>query len=155
MGSGGAAKAVALKLVQRGAASVTVCNRTVAKAEELCQHAPAVMRAAGLDQATLRREAARAELLVNCTSLGMAGTGGQFGDLSFLKALPPAAAVCDLIYHPAETALLCRAREGGHRVLNGLGMLIYQAVYALEHFAGAELDAGAMRALVEKALKEP
>ena len=96
----------------------------------------------------------RAELLVNCTSLGMAGTGGQFEDLSFLKELPPAAAVCDLIYHPAETELLCRAREAGHPALNGLGMLIYQAVYALEHFADVALDAGAMRALVEQALKE-
>ena len=154
LGSGGAAKAVALKLVQQGAASVTVCNRTGAKAEELCQYAPAVMKAEGFDQATLRREAARAELLVNCTSLGMAGTGGQFEDLSFLKELPPAAAVCDLIYHPAETELLCRAREAGHPALNGLGMLIYQAVYALEHFADVALDAGAMRALVEQALKE-
>ena len=112
------------------------------------------MKAAGFDQATLRREADRAELLVNCTSLGMAGTGGQFEDLSFLKELPPAAAVCDLIYHPAETELLCRAREAGHPALNGLGMLIYQAVYALEHFADVALDAGAMRALVEQALKE-
>ena len=154
LGSGGAAKAVALKLVQQGAASVTVCNRTAAKAEELCQYAPAVMKAAGFDQATLRREAARAELLVNCTSLGMAGTGGQFEDLSFLKELPPAAAVCDLIYHPAETDLLCLAREAGHPALNGLGMLIYQAVYALEHFADVALDAGAMRTLVEQALKE-
>ena len=143
-----------MKLVQQGAASVTVCNRTAAKAEELCQYAPAVMKAAGFDQATLRREADRAELLVNCTSLGMAGTGGQFEDLSFLKELPPAAAVCDLIYHPAETELLCRAREAGHPALNGLGMLIYQAVYALEHFADVALDAGAMRALVEQALKE-
>ena len=84
----------------------------------------------------------------------MAGTGGQFEDLSFLKELPPAAAVCDLIYHPAETELLCRAREAGHPALNGLGMLIYQAVYALEHFADVALDAGTMRTLVEQALKE-
>lgn len=152
LGAGGAAKAVALKLVQQGAASVTVCNRTPEKALELCQHNPAVMAAAGLDPASLRTHAARADLLVNCTSLGMAGTGGVFEDLSFLDALPREAVVCDLIYHPAQTALLRRAQQGGHRSLNGLGMLIHQAVYALEYFAEVRIDAAAMRALLEQAL---
>ena len=82
----------------------------------------------------------------------MAGTGGQFEDLSFLKELPPAAAVCDLIYHPAETELLAQARLRGHRTLNGLGMLIHQAVFALEHFTDTQLDGAAMRALVEGVL---
>ncbi len=152
LGAGGAAKAVALKLVQQGADKVTVCNRTPEKAAELCQHNPGVMEAAGFDPACLRTHAATADLLVNCTSLGMAGTGGVFGDLSFLDVLPREAVVCDLIYHPAQTALLRRAQQGGHRALNGLGMLIYQAVYALEHFADVNIDAAAMRRRLEQVL---
>ena len=76
----------------------------------------------------------------------------QFDSLSFLEALPRDAAVCDLIYHPAETALLARARELGHPALNGLGMLIHQAIFALELFTGCELDRPAMRRLAEAAL---
>ncbi|MFQ8760223.1 MAG: hypothetical protein ACLSAF_13185 [Intestinimonas sp.] len=110
------------------------------------------MRAVGFDAATLRLEASRADLLVNCTSLGMGGVAGQFEDFHFLDALPHAAAVCDLIYHPAETELLAQAWLRGHRTLNGLGMLIHQAVFALEHFTDTQLDGAAMRALVEGVL---
>lgn len=112
LGAGGAAKAVALKLVQQGCVSLTVCNRTLERAEMLCQFNAAVMRAVGFDAATLRLEASRADLLVNCTSLGMGGVAGQFEDFHFLDALPHAAAVCDLIYHPAETELLAQAGCG-------------------------------------------
>ena len=77
-----------------------------------------------MDRETLARLAPRCSLAVNCTSLGMEGTGGQFEDLSFVDALPPEAGVFDLIYSPAETALLRRARARGLRTANGLGMLI-------------------------------
>lgn len=82
----------------------------------------------------------------------MTGTEGQFDDLSFLESLPEQAAVFDLIYSPAETKLLQRARELGHQTANGLGMLLYQAVFALEHFTGVSIDAAAMRQTVEGVL---
>ena len=136
LGAGGAAKAVALKLVQQGCVSLTVCNRTLERAEMLCQFNAAVMRAVGFDAATLRLEASRADLLVNCTSLGMGGVAGQFEDFHFLDALPHAAAVCDLIYDPGETKLLRRARNRGLPAMNGLPMLVWQGVLALEQFLG-------------------
>ena len=144
LGAGGAAKAVALKLSQQGAASVIICNRTLEKAQALCDRAPEVLSPAGFDIDTLRAQAARADLLVNCTSLGMTGAKGQFDDLSFLETLPAGVPVCDLIYAPLETALLARARELGHPTLNGLSMLLYQAIFALEHFTGASIDAPSM-----------
>lgn len=144
LGAGGAAKAVALKLAQQGAASVTICNRTLEKAQALCDRAPAILSPAGFDIDTLRARAAGADLLVNCTSLGMAGAKGGFEDLSFLETLPAGAPVYDLIYAPAETALLARARALGHPAFNGLSMLLYQAVFALEHFTGVSIDAPAM-----------
>lgn len=153
LGAGGAAKAVALKLAQVGAERVTVCNRTPWRAEELCKQNAAVLRPAGLDIGTLSRLAEESDLLINCTSLGMEGVTGQFEDFSFLDALPPCAAVCDLIYAPAETELLARARSRGHRTMNGLGMLIHQAILSLELFADIVIDAPAMAALVRSVLK--
>ena len=151
LGAGGAAKAVCLKLAQAGA-EVTVCNRTVEKAQAICAHDPGRLRAAGFDPDTLAREAAGCRLLVNCTSLGMEGTGRQFGDFSFLDALPKDAPVVDLIYAPAETELLRRAREDGHKTVNGFGMLVNQAVLSLEHFTGAEIDAAEMKKLLSGVL---
>ena len=153
LGAGGAAKAVALKLVQLGAARLTVCNRTSGRAEALYAHSD-VMSTCAFDPDSLRLAAEGADLLVNCTSLGMEGTGGQFEDLSFLSALPGHALVCDLIYHPVKTALLAAAEARGLTALNGLGMLIHQAIFALEHFTGRSLDGNQMREIVECVLEE-
>ncbi len=153
LGAGGAAKAVALALAQAGAARVYVCNRTLARAEELCAHDPLGRLApAGFDMDTLRGRAEESQLLVNCTNLGMAGCDHQFEDFSFLEALPRDAAVFDAIYHPAETELLARAKGRGLKTLNGLPMLVNQAVLALEHFLGRPLDRPAMAEAATAAL---
>ena len=151
LGAGGAAKAVCLKLAQAGA-EVVVCNRTAEKAAALCAHDPGHLRPAGFDLDTLRREAEQCRLLVNCTSLGMEGAGGQFEDFSFLDALPRGAAVVDLIYVPAETELLRRAREKGHHTANGIGLLVNQAVLALERFTGESIDPAEMKKLLSDKL---
>lgn len=152
LGAGGAAKAVALALAAAGA-KVTVCNRTEEKARALCSADPENLTPAGFSPDTLRKIAGKSGLLVNCTSLGMAGTDREFADLSFLEALPAGAAVCDVIYAPAETELLRRAREAGHPVMNGMGMLLHQALLALEHFTGQTLDARKALAAAREALE--
>lgn len=154
LGAGGAAKAVALKLAQQGAERVYVCNRGAGKAEELCQHYPGLLVPAPFTPGTLKACARESNLLVNCTSLGMEGTDSQFDDFSFLEALPAGAAVCDLIYAPGETELLAHARRLGFQTLNGLGMLIWQAIFALEHFTGTSIDGPAMAALLKKTLQK-
>ena len=115
---------------------------------------PGVMRSAPFDSDTLCREAGRADLLVNCTSLGMAGTDGQFEDFSFLDGLRPGALVCDLIYSPPETRLLALAREKGYPTMNGLDMLIHQAILALEQFTQTTIDPQAVLPLVRQALAQ-
>ena len=155
LGAGGAAKAMALALSSAGAERVFVCNRTLARAEQLCAQDPlGRLSPAGFDPDILRRCAERSRLLVNCTNLGMAGCPHQFGDFSFLDALPPNAGVFDLIYHPAETELLAQARRRGLNTLNGLPMLVNQAVLALEHFLDRPLDRPAMAAAAAAALNQ-
>lgn len=155
LGAGGAAKAVAPKLCQeRAAQAVYVANRTAEKARALCAPWGERMIPADFRPETLAELAAQCSLVVNCTNLGMEGTAGQFADFSFLDALPAGAAVCDLIYAPAETELLRQARMRGFTALNGLGMLIWQAVFALEHFTRTPIDGAAMLPLVEEALAQ-
>ena len=152
LGAGGAAKAVALALAEAGAERVRVCNRTLKRAGELCARHPR-LTPAPFDPDTLERLCRGADLLVNCTSLGMEGCPRQFEGFSFLDALPPHGAVFDLIYHPAETELLAQARRRGLRAMNGLPMLVWQAVLALEHFLNRPLDRGAMAAAASAALE--
>ena len=137
LGAGGAAKSVALALARAGAEQVMICNRSTDRAAALCARAPDRLTPAAFDPETLRREAAASGLLVNCSSLGMTA---PFPDLSFLEALPAGAPVCDAVYEPAKTPLLARAEELGHPVMNGLPMLVWQGVLALEKFLGRPLD---------------
>lgn len=160
LGAGGAAKAILAALAACGAAKITVCNRTLERAEKLRKIAPDRVAAARWEPQELRKLAEETELLVNCTCLGMEGTNTHFDDLSFLHALPQEAAVCDAIYAPPETELLRRARELGHIGMNGMGMLIWQAVLALKCFTGVAFDEekakqAALTALLSETVPSP
>ena len=151
LGAGGAAKAVSAALIGAGAKRVFVCNRNMERAAQLCCRDPMYMIPAQLEENTLRALCGQSGLLVNCTSLGMTG---EFDSLDFLDALPQGAAVCELVYQPAETALLRRARALGLPAMNGEGMLICQAVLALERFLDRQLDREAMIAAARQALAD-
>lgn len=73
------------------------------------------------------------------------GRSGSLRSSLFWTPCPPGAPVVDLIYAPAETELLRRAREGGHQTANGFGLLVNQAVLSLEHFTGTAIDAAEMK----------
>ena len=146
-GAGGASRSVVLKLAAVGVERVTVCCRTPSKASELVAASPAVC-ATDMSRASTDAALADAELFINGTPLGMQGVGTDFESFAFLDALPASAPVCDLIYRPLKTSLLREAEARGHLAVNGLGMLIHQAILALEHFAAMELDAEAMKAAV-------
>ncbi len=150
-GAGGAARSVVLKLAAEDAGRITVCCRTPAKAEELVQ-ASSNVRVVAIDSSEFERTLAETELFINCTPLGMQGVPSQFSSFDFLDILPPFSPVCDLIYRPLKTKLLEEAGKRGHQTMNGLGMLIHQAILALEQFASMPLDAALMMAAVQKKL---
>ena len=100
-------------------------------------------------------QAARGSLVViNATPLGMEGFP-PFASLSFLEALPPGAAVFDLVYHPRQTALLAAAQDRGLTAIGGMELLVQQAILAFSRFTGTALDRESVRrdllAMVEKA----
>ncbi|MDX2143701.1 MAG: shikimate dehydrogenase [Rhodospirillaceae bacterium] len=133
IGAGGAARAVCVALRDAGCPAVRVANRTSAKAQALASEwAPVVSAVAWND---LARAMADAALVVNATSLGMSGQPPLDLDLT---PLPKTALVTDLVYSPLETPLLAAARARGHRVVDGLGMLLYQAQAGFEGWFGVK-----------------
>lgn len=132
LGAGGAGRSAVYALKQRGI-EVDLVNRTVARAEELARRFAPGVHAHGFDQ--LPRLLPDADLLVNCTSLGLAGKAALEIDLAPLK---PRAVVYDVIYVPLETALLAAARTRGHRTVDGLGMLLQQAGFGFRKWFGGD-----------------
>jgi shikimate dehydrogenase len=130
LGAGGAARAAIFGLLGRGFA-VCVCNRTLAKAEDLARHFGDGVSAHGLEE--LPALLANSELLVNATSLGMVGQPPLEIDLSPLKQ---DAIVYDVIYVPLETAILKAAKAKGLRTVDGLGMLLHQGVEGFSRWFG-------------------
>jgi shikimate dehydrogenase len=133
LGAGGAARAVIVALADAGVGSIRLLNRTREKAETLRELAPAAIETVAWED---RAEALTgAGLLVNTTSLGMVGQSRLEIDLA---KLPCEALVYDIVYRPLETELLAAARARGNRVVDGLGMLLYQARPGFRLWFGGE-----------------
>ena len=152
VGCGGAARAVASALLAAGAPCLRLTNRTseraLALAGALSSHGDRVQVVPWAERAEALAEAA---LLVNATTQGMPG---QPPLALALDRLPGTAVVTDLIYVPLETPLLAAARARGHHVVDGLGMLLHQAVPGFAHWGGVrpEVDAELRRCLLEALL---
>lgn len=131
LGAGGAARAIVFGLLEAGVGEVRVVNRTLERGEALARHFGARVRPWAWSDAEAALDGAG--LLVNTTSLGMAKAGPL--DLP-LDRLPRDAAVSDIVYVPLETDLLARARARGNVAVDGLGMLLHQAVPGFEKWFG-------------------
>ena len=130
-GAGGAARAVLASLLEIGVPEIRLANRTRARADSLQNEFGAKVKVFDWVQAGNMLDGAMT--VVNASSLGMVGKP----DFRVpLDALSPKAVVTDLVYTPLETALLQHAREAGCTVVDGLGMLIYQAAPAFERWFG-------------------
>lgn len=146
LGAGGAGRVAALRLAAEGVGELFLVNRTTAKAdavkEEIGERFPNVNAVVGYP------EDGHADLLLNATSLGLSeGDGSPLDEAKF--PIGGAKHVYDMIYRPAETPLLKRAREAGVRTANGLGMLLYQGTKALEIWCGQSAPVETMRAALK------
>ncbi len=140
LGAGGVTRPTVIRLIDNGAAEITVVNRTMSKAVSLgedilkCKNFKVNTDICSLDF----------DIVINTTSAGMepqenvlpTDSIDALSDLSFIGANT---AVVDMIYNPDETLFLKKARKAGAKTLNGLGMLIYQGIIAYELFTGVTL----------------
>lgn len=131
IGAGGAARAILFALRERGFEDIRIVNRTRPRAEELAATFPPTS-AHGFDE--LDRVLANAGLVVNTSTLGMKGAPPLSIDLSPVASN---ATVCDIVYAPLETELLAEARRRGLEAVDGLGMLLHQAVPGFEIWFGS------------------
>lgn len=145
LGAGGAARGIVDMLRERGFERILVANRTATRAMALCADLGGV--AIGLD--AIQEALAGTDLLVNTTPSGMVGSACDA--LAFdLSRMPSHAVVQDIVYVPLETPLLATAREAGLLTVNGLGMLLHQAVPGFQRWFGVRPRVtAALRALVE------
>ena len=131
LGAGGAARAVVHAVLGAGFREVHVINRTVARAEELEDVFGGKVRAHGIEMLDVLLP--RADLVVNTTSLGMDGDKSLPADV---EKLPDRALVTDIVYVPLRTPLLEAAAARGLQTVDGLGMLLHQAVPGFERWFG-------------------
>ncbi|MCO4317307.1 shikimate dehydrogenase [Phyllobacterium sp. 21LDTY02-6] len=131
LGAGGACRAVIYGLKQRGFSEIHVANRTLSRAQELADRfGPTVTPH---EWAAVSELLGQADMIVNTTSLGMEGKEAFTLDISPARK---DALVTDVVYIPLETPFLRAARAHGLATVDGLGMLLHQAVFGFEHWFG-------------------
>jgi shikimate dehydrogenase len=136
LGAGGSARAAVWALVQAGAEEVRIWNRSAGRGRRLAEE---------LGGSPVQ-EAKPADLLVNCTSVGLDGAR-RLADLPLAgDRLADFGCVVDLVYTPGGTALLEAARERGIPSVDGLELLVGQGALSFEQFTGLAAPVAAMRA---------
>lgn len=133
LGAGGAARAIGYGLKGRGLTRVVLANRNPQRAHELAAALGGPVEAAGWEERDTL--VATADLIVNATTLGMKGQPPLELNLAGLR---PGAIVDDIVYAPLRTALLVEAGRRGGVAVDGLGMLLHQAVPGFARWFGVE-----------------
>lgn len=135
LGAGGASRAVAVALQEKGFNEIRIANRTKDRAKKIAEELGGNIKVVDWEEKENAFE--NVKLLVNTTSLGM--TGQPPLEIN-LDNLPKEAWVTDAVYVPLETDLLKLAAKRGHRTVDGLGMLLHQARPAFKAWFGVDPD---------------
>jgi len=150
-GAGGGAKAVAFEMALSGARSITVCDPLAPRARNLIlrinRNTKCAARAVSpKDKKKLAVAISASDVLINATPCGM-----KKGDPRLLdaKLLHEGLIVCDLIYNPSATPLIRAASSRGLRVMNGMGMLLYQGVISFKIWTGKNAPVSVMKQTLE------
>lgn len=136
LGAGGACKPIVNGLLKRGFKNISLVNRTRKRAEDIAKIFDDIGYKGVVEVADWEKRERLCEnidLLVNTTALGM--TGQPSLEIN-LDCLPQTALVTDIVYAPLKTGLLIAAEKRGNRIVDGLGMLLHQAVPGFEKWFG-------------------
>ena len=134
-GAGGASRAILGALIEDGANEVILANRTRSRADQLRSDFGAKIKV--VDWMKVQNYLSDASTVINATSLGMDGKA----DLPIpLQGLNKNTLVTDIVYTPLNTPLLENAAKRGCRTVDGLGMLIHQAIPGFERWFGVKPD---------------
>lgn len=148
IGAGGAARAILVALRERNGGKVHVLNRTLANAEALVEEIEGPFEAHGFE--AFAELAPKIGIVVNTSSIGMHGSRFDWLDMSLL---PKTSLVTDIVYTPLVTPLLADAQAHGLEIVDGLGMLLHQAVPGFADWFGVRPEVTpALRARIEATL---
>jgi len=145
-GAGGASRAILAALIEDGASDIILANRTRSRADQLRSDFGAKIKV--VEWMKIQNYLSEASTIINTTSLGMVGKTDFPIPLNTLKKNT---LVTDIVYTPIETHLLATAAKMGCRTVDGLGMLIHQAIPGFERWFGIKPgDSQALRELLIK-----
>jgi len=141
LGAGGAARAIAVELALAGAKKFYVVNRSRARGEELTAllNEKTSASAEFVEWNKTYSIPADAEVVINSTSMGMVNTEGK-QDIDF-DSIRPGMLAADVIVNPPQTYFLDEAGKRGAKTLQGLGMVVNQAVIGIKYWTGVDVDA--------------
>ena len=152
LGAGGAARAIAVELALAGAADITVVNRNIERGQRLADlvRGKTSSSANSVEWTDDYPLPADADALINATAVGLFDRNARVPIK--LDSLRPGLVVADVIFNPTDTRLLREAHDRGCATLDGLGMLVNQAVIAYRLWTGLEPDAALVRESLEEFL---
>ncbi len=153
IGAGGAARAIAVELGLSGAAEITIANRSANRGQQLVdllnnrvEVAASLVHLAGDYQVP-----EGTDVVINATSIGLGDAQARVP--LAVNTLTPEMIVADVIFNPPQTVLLREAAQRGCQILDGLGMLVNQAVIGFKIWTGVDPDANVMREALEEYLE--
>lgn len=152
LGTGGAARAAAVALLENGVEQLILLGRTASQIDKLINHLRALvittrkssqLQGASLDSPDANQFLGTADLVVNATPVGL--REDDITPLIEINALRSNTFVIDMIFNPPMTPFLSAARAHGCHILNGLSMLLYQGALAFELWTGRTAPVDCMR----------
>lgn len=155
-GAGGSARSVAWACARDGARRITVVNRTLERAEEVAELVRSTtgldeVAAIALDASEAREAVSAADVIVDCTSVGMYPQH-EVDPVIPADWMRAGQVVADLTYNPIDTVLLQAARGVGAETVDGAGMLVHQGAISLQYWSGEQPPVETMRRALLKGL---
>ncbi|MCS7296535.1 MAG: shikimate dehydrogenase [Chloroflexota bacterium] len=152
VGAGGAARGIAFALASAGASGIAVWNRSPQRATALAEDLRRAVPSIAVELCPALDDLRGFDAVVNCTSVGMEGTGSEAALPFDPRSTGSDCLIVDIVYKPETTALLRAAAAAGRPVLGGLPMLIYQGALAFELWTGRPAPVDVMFAAARAAL---